>query len=269
MTHSVQISRFTAFTFLAAALLALSAATPAIAKSKAVEAPRAADEVYEDYYYNDAQNVNDPLETINRGIFKFNEVVDFILLKPIAKTYVFIVPEAGRTGVHNFLSNLGEPVNSLNGFIQGNPERGFTSLWRFILNSTFGVAGIFDFASANTDLQPVNEDFGQSMGVYGWGSGPYLVLPIIGPSSTRDAFGLVVDAVSNPFNHVDNDRFVYGRLALNVVDTRARNLDLVDEIYSNSLDPYATFRSAYLQRRQALVNNQRVPASAGGSDEVQ
>lgn len=253
---------------IAGAALGLNA--PAMAKSAAApkKQPSVADEVYDDYY-SDSTEVNDPLETINRGIFKFNEAVDFILLKPIARTYVFIVPEAGRTGVHNVLSNLGEPVNALNGFLQGNPERGFTSLWRFILNSTLGVAGIFDFAGANTDLKYVQEDFGQTLAVYGSGTGPYIVLPIIGPSSGRDTAGLVVDALTNPFNHLDNDKLVYGRLALNVIDARARNLDLVDDIYANSLDPYATFRSAYLQRREALVNNQRVPDTLGGADDAQ
>lgn len=220
-------------------------------------AASAADQDTTDYY--STTTVSDPLETLNRGIFKFNEGVDFLLLKPIAKTYVFIVPEFGRDRIHNALTNLGEPVNVLNGFLQGSPERGFTSLWRFLLNSTFGVLGFFDFAAANTDLQPIQEDFGQTLGVWGWNSSTYLVLPIIGPSSTRDAIGLVGDAVSNPFNYVDNDKFVYGRLAANVVDARARNLDLVEEIYRNSVDPYATIRSAYIQRRAALVQNQKVP----------
>lgn len=211
-------------------------------------------------YYKD--EVNDPLETLNRGIFKFNEIIDFVLLKPVAKTYVFVVPEFGRDRVSNVLSNLGEPVNMINGFAQGNPERGFTSMWRFILNSTFGIFGLFDFAGANTDLQHVQEDFGQTMGTWGVGSGAYLVLPIIGPSSTRDAPGLVVDAVTNPFNYVDSDEFVYGRLVANAVDSRARNLELIEEIYRNSVDPYATIRSAYLQRRAALVNNQQVPAES-------
>lgn len=220
-------------------------------------------------YYSDHQT-NDPLESVNRAIFKFNEAVDFILLKPIAKTYVFVVPSFGRERVTNALYNLGEPVNMLNGFLQGDPERGFTSLWRFILNSTFGVLGLFDFAGENTDLVRVQEDFGQTMGKYGIDSGPYLVLPIIGASSVRDGVGLVADALSNPFNYVENDAFVYGRLGANIVDARARNLDLVDEIYRNSLDPYATIRSAYLQRREALVENQKVPdSSPEGADHAQ
>lgn len=247
--------------------LAVAAAAPAFAQDLETQGVKgtspiiSGDDEFSGYYKDE---VNDPLETLNRGIFKFNEVVDFVLLKPVAKTYVFIVPEFGRDRVSNVLSNLGEPVNMINGFAQGNPERGFTSLWRFILNSTFGVFGMFDFAGTNTDLQHVQEDFGQTLGVWGVDSGAYLVLPLIGPSTTRDAPGLAVDALTNPFNYVESDEFVYGRLAASVIDSRARNLDLIDEIYRNSVDPYATIRSAYLQRRAALVNNQQVPTESVG-----
>ncbi len=204
----------------------------------------------------------DPLEPLNRGIFKFNEVVDMVILKPVAKTYVFVVPEFGRDRVHHAVNNLGEPVNMVNGFIQGNPERGFTAMWRFILNSTLGVLGLFDFAGHNLDLQHQEEDFGQSMGWYGIGSGPYIVLPLMGPSSLRDSVGRVVDAVSNPFNYSDSDEFVYGRIAATVIDGRAQTLDLIDEIYDTSLDPYATIRSAYTQRRLAEIHN-NAPHAAG------
>lgn len=209
-------------------------------------------DAYDSYY---SAPISDPLEPLNRGIFKFNEVVDTVIMKPVARSYVFIVPEFGRDRVHNAVSNLGEPVNMLNGFLQGNPERGFTSLWRFIINSTLGVAGLFDFAGHNFGLVEVEEDFGQTMGFYGWGSGPYLVLPILGPSSVRDAFGRVVDVVSNPFNYVDNDRFIYGRFIVTAIDARSRNLELIDSIYRDSVDPYATIRAAYAQRRAALIRN--------------
>jgi phospholipid-binding lipoprotein MlaA len=209
-------------------------------------------DAYNDYY---SAPIHDPLETMNRGIFKFNEVFDMVLMKPIAKTYVFVVPEFGRERVHNAVNNLAEPVNMLNGFLQGNPKRGFTSMWRFIINSTLGVAGLFDFAGHNFGLNYVEEDFGQTMGVYGWGSGPYIVLPILGPSSARDTFGRVVDVFSNPFNYVESDEFVYGRLAVTAIDARSRNLELLDEIYRTSVDPYATIRSAYAQRRKALISN--------------
>ena len=208
----------------------------------------------EDYEYA-ASDVYDPIEPINRGIFKFNEVVDSVLFEPIAKGYNFAVPKYGRQRVHNVVTNLGEPVDMLNGFLQGNPERGFTSMWRFILNSTFGVLGIFDFAGHNLGLVHVDEDFGQTMGHYGWGGGAYIVLPILGPSNGRDLFGRVVDVFSNPFNYSESDTFVWTRFGVTALDARSRSVDVVDGIYETSVDPYATFRSMYTQRRGALVNN--------------
>lgn len=219
-------------------------------------------DLYEDYYGGD--QIRDPWEPMNRGIYRFNEAFDTVLMRPIAKTYVFVVPEFGRQRVTNVVTNLSEPVNMLNGFLQGSPERGFTSMWRFIINSTLGVAGLFDFAGYNFGLTLKDEDFGQTMGVYGVRSGPYLVLPFLGPSSIRDAFGRIVDWFSNPFNYVDSDEFVYGRVAVTMVDARARNLELLDEIQRTSVDPYATIRSAYAQRRAALIRNNQPPNAGVG-----
>jgi phospholipid-binding lipoprotein MlaA len=216
---------------------------------------------YDDYY---GGSVYDPIEPFNRAVFKFNQVLDTFLLRPVAKGYVTVVPEFGRDRVHNVLTNLNEPVDMLNGFFQGKPERGFTSLWRFIINSTLGVAGLFDFAGHNFGLARIDEDFGQTMGHYGAGSGFYLVLPVIGPSSARDTVGLVADILSNPLNYIDDDRYIYGRIGLTIVDSRSQNLDLLDEIYRTSVDPYATIRSGYLQRRAALVrDNEPRGASVG------
>lgn len=210
-------------------------------------------DVYADYY--GGTEIRDPLEPVNRGIFKFNEVFDTFIMRPVAKSYIFVVPEYGRQRVTNVVNNLGEPVNMLNGFLQGNPERGFTAMWRFILNSTLGIGGIFDFAGYNAGLTHKEEDFGQTMGFYGVGNGPYIVLPFLGPSSGRDAVGRVVDVFSNPFNYVESDEFVYGRIVVTAVDARARSMEVLDEIYRNSVDPYATIRSAYAQRRAALIRN--------------
>ncbi|MCH2547337.1 MAG: VacJ family lipoprotein [Alphaproteobacteria bacterium] len=240
---------------LVAALLAAQFSFVAQASAQQTVQPAATSNEYDGYdeYYN--APIEDPFETVNRGIFKFNEVFDTVLMKPVAKTYVYVVPQFGRDRVHNAVTNLTEPVSMLNGFLQGDPERGFTSMWRFIINSTLGVAGLFDFAGHNFDLTHKDEDFGQTMGVYGWGHGPYIVLPIFGPSSGRDAFGRVVDIFSNPFNYSPSDEFVYGRAIVTAIDARSRNLDLVEEIYRNSVDPYATIRSAYAQRRTALIRN--------------
>ncbi len=198
---------------------------------------------------------HDPLEGMNRGIYSFNEFIDTILLKPVAQGYRYIVPEYGRERVSNVLTNLKMPINMANSFLQGDPQNGFASFWSFVLNSTFGVAGIFDFTGAATDLRVRKEDFGQTLGVWGVGSGAYLVLPILGPSSTRDAFGLVTDTVADPFNWLDSE-IVITRTALTAIDAREKTLDLVEDVNNTSLDPYATFRSGYTQKREAEVNNE-------------
>lgn len=198
--------------------------------------------------------LHDPFEPVNRGIFAFNEVVDGAVLQPVARAYRFLVPEYGRQRVSNVLSNLSMPVVFLNSVLQGDPGNAFSSLFSFVLNSTFGVAGVFDFAGANTDLRVNKEDFGQTMGVWGFGHGAYIVLPIIGPSSGRDTVGMVVDWFTDPFNYAD-DEIVITRTVLRAIDARAGTLDLTDEVYRTSLDPYATLRSGYLQRRDAMVNN--------------
>lgn len=211
----------------------------------------------EDYYSYGSAAVCDPWEPVNRGIFRFNEVVDKFLLRPVAVGYTKVMPRYGRERVHNVLNNMGEPVNMLNGFLQADPERGFTAMWRFILNSTFGVLGVFDFAGQNAQLTHRDEDYGQTMGVYGVGSGPYIVLPLLGPSSVRDAFGRVVDTFTDPFSYVDSNEFLIGRAAATALDTRSRSLEVTDEIYRTSLDPYATIRSAYSQHREALIRNNK------------
>lgn len=198
--------------------------------------------------------LQDPFETVNRSIFAFNEVVDNALLQPIARGYRWAVPEYGRQRVSNVLTNLRQPVVFLNSVLQGDPGNAFASLWSFVLNSTLGVAGIFDFAGANTDLRVHKEDFGQTLGVWGFGSGAYIVLPIIGPSSARDTVGMVADWFTDPVNYAD-DEIMITRTVLTAIDARAGTLDLTDEVYRTSLDPYATLRSGYLQRRDAMVQN--------------
>jgi phospholipid-binding lipoprotein MlaA len=198
--------------------------------------------------------LNDPLETVNRGVFSFNEVVDDILLQPVARAYRFAVPEYGRQRVSNVLSNLGMPITFLNSVLQGDSQNAFASLWSFVLNSTFGVAGVFDFSGVNTDLNVHREDFGQTLGTWGVEPGAYLVLPILGPSSLRDTVGLAGDGLADPFNHFD-DEIIVVRTIATAIDTRAGTLDLTDEVYRASLDPYASFRSGYLQKREAMVKN--------------
>lgn len=198
---------------------------------------------------------SDPLEPVNRAVFTFNEYADRFLLKPVAQAYGYAVPDIGKQGVSNVLSNLGQPVTFANSVLQGDPQNAFSSLWSFIINSTLGVGGLFDFAGANTDLRVNNEDFGQTLGVWGVGSGPYIVLPLFGPSNVRDTFGRVADIAADPVTYIDDDKIVIGRAALSGVHGRYKALGLVDDIYETSFDPYATFRSAYAQRRHAQIHN--------------
>ena len=213
------------------------------------------DASYEDPY--SAENV-DPLEPLNRGIFAFNRGVDVVVIKPVTQLYRGIVPEVGRKGVSNFLSNLSSPVVFLNSVLQGDPEQSFTTLWRFLLNSTLGVGGLFDFAGYY-GIQNRQEDFGQTMGHYGVGSGAYIVLPFIGPSSARDVVGRVVDVVSDPLTWTVSDGWLYARTGATVIDTRSRNFDVIEDIFKNSVDPYATIRTGYLQKRAADVQDMNSP----------
>lgn len=200
----------------------------------------------------------DPFEPINRGIFEFNTVVDGLLLKPAAQIYRGVVPEYGRERVSNVVNNLGEPVTVVNSVFQGDAENAFTSLWRFIINSTFGVLGIFDAAS-EVGLKPRSEDFGQTLRVWGIEESPYFVLPILGPSTFGDTTGLVVDWYTNPFNYegTTNEEFVVGYTVVRAIDKRTNLLPVTDELDRTSLSRYAAYRSAYLQNRESEANNSK------------
>lgn len=198
----------------------------------------------------------DPIEPVNRGIFKFNQVVDGVALKPAAQVYRGVVPEEAREGVSNAFSNLKSPVSFVNSVAQGNTEQAFTVLWRFILNTTFGVGGIFDFAGHH-GLKASHEDFGQTLGRYGSGPGPYLVLPLIGPSNVRDGVGFVADMFSDPTTYA-LDRTEGAILAGGkVLSARSDNYEIIEDLEKNSLDPYATFRSVYLQRREKEIETRK------------
>jgi phospholipid-binding lipoprotein MlaA len=200
-------------------------------------------------------NVYDPLEPANRAVYEFNVYADRYMLKPVAQGYDYIMPKPVKTSVTNVLSNLNMPVVFVNSVLQGNPENAFSALWSFILNTTLGVLGIFDFAGENTDLRVHSEDFGQTLGYWGVGEGPYLVVPLMGPSNIRDTGAMVVDFYSDPYNQIKDDRYVIARLGVQALDSRYRLLDTIDKINNSSLDPYAAFRSAYQQRRDAQITN--------------
>ena len=227
-----------------AALFMVGCATPPPADDKEAQAEFAA--------------VNDPLEPMNRAIFGFNEVVDRNVLKPVAEGYREVVPGFGRDRVHDFLGNLRAPLTAIHDVLQGDIENFGVTVARFGLNSTFGVLGIMDVAS-EMGLRRKEEDGGQTFGVWGIPEGPYLVIPLLGPSNPRDAVGYVVDWVIDPFNiytNGTNEHWAqYSRTGTSVVDQREKLLDPLNEIQKSSLDYYAAIRSLYRQRRDALIRN--------------
>jgi phospholipid-binding lipoprotein MlaA len=195
---------------------------------------------------------SDPYEGYNRTIYKFNYTLDGLIIRPVTQIYRGVIPQQGRNGVSNFLHNLSSPVMMVDSAVQGDPKNTFTHMWRFILNSTLGVAGVFDFASA-VGLEGRDTDFGQTLAVYDIDSGHFLMLPLIGPSTTRDMSGRVVDAFADPFNYVGSWGWSLARGGATVIDKRSENMKVLDDTYQNSLDPYATLRSLYLQKRSSDI----------------
>lgn len=197
----------------------------------------------------------DPLETMNRGVFAFNQTVDAYIMRPVAWSYRYVTPQTVRTHIGNVSSNLSEPLNMVNAFLQGDFDQGMTSFWRFTLNSTIGLGGINDVA-ATAGLKQRDEDFGQTLAVWGVGDGPYLMLPIFGPSTLRDTGGMVADWYMDPLTYAIDDTstsiWIAGGKGL---VKREELLDPIDDINASSLDPYASFRSIYQQRRAAEIRN--------------
>ncbi|EMD83215.1 Surface lipoprotein [Pacificimonas flava] len=212
--------------------------------------------------YEDAQG--ESLGGFNRGIYSFNNAVDSAVLKPVATGYRDVAPAPVRTGVTNIFQNFDEPLNFVNALLQGKIKRAFRAVDRFAVNSTYGVLGTTDRA-AELGLEAQPEDFGQTLAVWGLGSGPYVMLPLLGPSTVRDAVGTAVDIVTNPWTLFENRELGFGfqenfaEGAVELVNTRANLIDSVDPILENALDPYATMKSAYLQNRLQLINDGNVP----------
>ena len=198
---------------------------------------------------------NDPYEPYNRYMFEVNLFLDEMLLRPLSHAYRDGMPEYVQDRVHNFLFNLREPVTFVNNVMQGKGERAWVTAQRFGINSTIGVGGLWDQADDNFELPPHKEDFGQTLAVSAWQpslspeEGPYLVLPLFGPSNPRDAIGLGVDTLMDPFTYLLPTGAGFGRTGGEALDKRSRNLDTLDEIERTSVDFYATIRSLYRQRR--------------------
>ena len=206
-------------------------------------------------------DVNDPLEPVNRVIFEFNEVVYAALLTPIAKTYNSVFPTTFRAGVGNAIDNLGSPVTFVNDLLQFELHRALTTVARFVVNTIGGIGGIADMAS-EIGLEKHEEDFGQTLGVYGMGEGLYLVLPLLGPTNPRDAIGqYVVDPFFDPLgmylSNTDRDAESWSRTGVSALDEYAGLVEELEQIKKTSVDYYAAIRSLYRQKRQTLISNGR------------
>jgi phospholipid-binding lipoprotein MlaA len=196
----------------------------------------------------------DPLERYNRVIFKFNDKVDVWVLEPLAKGWNLIVPPAAQEHLADFFENLRFPVIFLNCVLQAKPTRAGIALGRFTMNTLFGLGGLLDVA-ATTGLNPVDEDFGQTLGYWGVHGGPYLVWPFVGPSNPRDTVGMVADSATRVWPYFVDSIVVYTTTGVSLLNTRALYLDTIRDAKRDSLDYYAAVRDAYLQRRQALIED--------------
>ena len=204
-----------------------------------------------------AANVNnDPFEKVNRVVYTVNDKVDRAVFKPLAQGYEFVFPEVVRSCISNVFGNISDVPASLNNLLQGKVKEASSDVCRIGVNSVVGIGGCFDIAS-KWGFEKHNEDFGQTLGVWGVPSGPYVVLPLFGPSTVRDAPALVVDAYSDPTRYIT---FVAPRNILygvRLVDKRAQALDTTNFIDNAALDPYVFVRDAFLSRRRSLINDGR------------
>jgi phospholipid-binding lipoprotein MlaA len=200
----------------------------------------------------------DPWEGFNRGVYRFNDVFDEYLARPVARGYVKALHQEIRTRIGNFFANLADPLIGVNNFLQGKFEDGVNDWARFAFNSTFGILGLHDFAS-DAGLEKHNEDFGQTFGRWGAGTGPYLVLPFLGSSTVRDGVGTGADMWLDPMGEIQPDGVKYSLIALRVVNLRAELLEASRILEEAALDRYVFQRDAYLQRRRSLVYDGRPP----------
>jgi len=207
-------------------------------------------------------NPRDPLEPLNRGVYKFNDVVDHVLVKPAAEIYSGVLPDFVRKGISNVFSNVNDVIVALNNLLQGKFSNAASDVGRIAINTTIGLLGIFDPAT-EAGLEKNNEDFGQTLGYWGIGDGPYLVLPFLGPSSFRDTAGWVGDVYAWPITYVDPNRDRNALIALRFVGIRAELLAASNILQTAALDPYEFTRDAYLQRRRNLVYDGKPPLDDG------
>ena len=252
-----------------------SPATPAApvdgnaANTAAATAPGGDDDF--DALYGGAGNTTnaaayDPWEPFNRKVHTFNNAVDRGIARPLATAYTHVVPRFARTGVSNFFSNLRAPVTITNQLLQGRGADAWDSLGRFLMNSTLGIGGLFDPAS-KAMVPRRNEDFGQTLGVWGWRRSRYVELPFFGPRTVRDVFGLAGDIPLSPIRRIEEDKVRIGLQGLQLVDTRAQLL-AIDDLRDTAVDEYSLVRDAWMQRRNYQIENDLRSKRERGHDDA-
>jgi phospholipid-binding lipoprotein MlaA len=210
------------------------------------------------------EDQNDPIEPVNRAVYRVNWFLDGLILEPAARIYRMVTPQFVRTGVTNFLANLRTPVVFVNDVLQGEPKRAELTLGRFMFNTIMGVGGLVDIGGMLGMPERHSEDFGQTLAVYGVGSGPYLMLPLLGPSNVRDTVGQVVDLAFDPLTILGAvdigvlivpTEFGLARTGAEAVSFRERNIENVEELRRSSIDEYAAIRTFYRQFRANEIRN--------------
>jgi phospholipid-binding lipoprotein MlaA len=217
--------------------------------------PLFSDEFDDELEYGDGMDAADPFESTNRKVFVFNQGVEMVVIDPITKGYRFVLPEPARKGINRAFLNLNSPKTMVNDLLQLRFADAAETLGRFVLNTTLGLGGLFDAGKA-AGWERHESDFGQTLAKFGVGSGPYLVIPIFGPSTVRDGFGAIVDLGFQPLNYILGPT----ELLTHVYITSGRGLAAIDDVHdelkaleNSSIDYYAALRSAYLQSRRAIV----------------
>jgi phospholipid-binding lipoprotein MlaA len=203
-------------------------------------------------------NPKDPVEGFNRAMYAFNEGLDTVLIKPVAKGYDAVLPTPVRTGVTNFFGNIADLFIGVNNLLQGKPGQAASDIGRVLINSTVGILGLIDVAT-EAGLEKHEEDFGQTFGRWGVGDGAYVVLPFFGPRTVRDTVGLVLDIKADPVANINDISTRNWLLALRIVDTRADLLPADKVIEEAALDKYSYIRDGYLQRRRNLIHDGNPP----------
>ena len=207
----------------------------------------------------------DPWENWNRKVFAFNEGLDAYVLKPVATAYANVVPQPVRRGVDNFFANAADAWSAVNNVLQGKGQAAFEDVVRVTTNSFFGIGGIFDVAS-EIGIPRHKEDFGQTLGRWGFGAGAYVVWPLFGPSTVRDSIALPFDRAASPALLIDDGRTQFSLTVLQVINTRANLLGASQVLDDIALDKYSFLRDAYLQRRRSLVYDGDAPDTDSDSD---